>query len=179
MLNSIHLFLDILEWRQTIRDEKQKRYHGRGLSLTALATNVHDIQLINMPERLRELQFHLTVHEGTARVANGEPFEDGIGVMVLHPSEPARDDLPAIDAMVSGWFFLQADLYHDVWQQVSADNYSSARLSLYAGPFGFDVMEWIWDYKKNPGLNIEEASFEFVRNKRAIQPPPLKKSLFG
>ncbi|WP_128928767.1 hypothetical protein [Bradyrhizobium guangxiense] len=178
MLHNIHLYFDVLEWRQSVREERKKKYRGRGLNLVARATNVRDIRLINMPEKLRDLEFHLTVVEGTPVLVSGEPFEDGIGIIILHQCEPARDDLPEIEAMVTGWFYVESDLYQELWQQVLTDNYSSSRMELEAGPFGFDMMEWTWDPATQAQLNVQYAAFDFVRSKRK-EPPPLKKGLFS
>ena len=100
--------------------------------------------------------------------------EDGIGLFVFNERRPGGDDYGPEDAMVMGWFFLESDLYSELWSQVAADRYSSCSITVTVGPVAFRSVEWAWDVKANKQLFIEDVSVAFVRDKtkRSEEPPP-------
>jgi hypothetical protein len=164
--------LEPYEWRQSIRAEHRGRYNGRSLQMAARVAEEHDIQLIGTDEKFDGLSVHLGVMEGEPTTGDGKPLDEGIGVFVFNEKRPGGDDYDSMDAMVVGWFFLDSDLYSEVWSQVAADRYSRCSVTVTVGPVPFRSVEWVWDVTAHKKLFIQDASIAFVRTKPKAEPPP-------
>jgi hypothetical protein len=177
---TIFIDLEPYEWRQTIRAEHNGRYGGRALKMTARVTKDHAIELVGTEEKLDNLIVQLSILEGEPTTADGKPLDEGIGLFVFNDARPGGYDYDASDAMVAGWFFLEANLYNDVWSQVSVGRHSDCSVTVTIGPVTFQSDNWAWDVKTHKRLFIEDASITFVRNKPrpAVEQPPGKGGLF-
>lgn len=177
--NTIFVNLEPYEWRQSVRAERGKRYNGRAMQMTARVTDGSDIELIGSDEKLNDLAVHLSILEGEPTTGDGKPFEDGIGVFVFNEKRPGGVDYGSTDAMVVGWFFLERDLYSELWSQIAADRYSNCYVTVTVGPVAFRSIEWAWDVNQRSKLFIEDVSISFVRDKsKKEEPPATKPGLF-
>ena len=180
MKPTIFINLEPYEWRQSLRAERGKRYNGRGLQMAARVIDGADIELVGTDEKLDRLSVHLSIMEGEPTTGDGQPLEDGIGLFVFNEKRPGGDDYGPTDAMVIGWFFLDSDLFNEVWSQVAADRYSTCSVTVTVGPVAFRSVEWAWDVKGGSKLLIEDVSVAFVRDKtKPKEMPPPKRGLFG
>jgi hypothetical protein len=140
----------------------------------------HDIELVGTDEKLDGLSIHLSIMEGEPTTGDGKPLEDGIGLFVFNENRPEGVDYGSTDAMVVGWFFLDKDLYDEVWSQVAADRYSTCSVTVTVGPVASRNFDWAWDVKTGSRLFIQDVSVSFVRDKtKPKEMPPAKRGLFG
>jgi hypothetical protein len=179
MKETIFINLEPYEWRHSLRAERGRRYNGRGLQTAARITQ-HDIELLNTDAKLNGLTVHLSIMDGKPTMGDGQSFEGGIGLFVFNEKQPGGDDYGPQDAMVIGWFFLDTNLYNELWSQVAADRYSSCSITVTVGPVTFQSLDWAWDVKANKKLFIEDVSIEFVRDKTKVtEVPPPRRGFFG
>jgi hypothetical protein len=177
---TVFINLETHEWRQNVRADRARRYGGRALQMSARATKDHGIELVGAEEKLDNLIVHLSILEGEPTMADGKPLDEGIGLFVFNHSRPGGHDYDDLDAMVVGWFFLDTDLYNEVWSQVAADRYSDCTVTVTIGPITFESDNWAWDVKTNKRLFIEDVSITFVRDKTrpAAEQQARKRGLF-
>jgi hypothetical protein len=133
MKETIFINLEPYEWRQSIRAEHGKRYNGRSLQMSARVQEDQDIELVGTDEKLDGLSIHLSIMEGEPTTGDGKPLEDGIGLFVFNEKLPAGVDHGSMDATVVGWFFLDTDLFNEVWSQVADDRYSTCSVTVTVG----------------------------------------------
>jgi hypothetical protein len=177
--HTIFIDLEPREWRQSIRAERGRRYNGRALQMSARAAEDPGIELVGVKDKLDNLVVHLTLLEGEPTTADGKPLDEGIGLLVFNEERPGGHDQDASDAMVVGWFFLDADIYKEVWSQVAADRYTDCTVTVTIGPITFQSDSWVWDVTAHKRLFIEDASITFVRDKaRSELGPPRRRGLF-
>jgi hypothetical protein len=177
---TVFINLEPYEWRQSIRAEHGKRYNGRSLQMAARVGEGHDIELVGTDEKLDGLVVSLGIMEGEPTSDDGKPFENGIGLFVFNEKRPGGVDYGSTDAMVIGWFFLDKDLYDEVWSQVAADRYSSCHITVTVSPIASPNFDWAWDVKIGSRLFIQDVSVAFVRDKsKPKEMPPPKPGLFG
>jgi hypothetical protein len=180
MKETVFINLEPYEWRQSVRAEHGKRYNGRSLQVSARVGDGHDIELVGTDEKLEGLIVHLGILEGEPTTGDGKPLEDGIGLFVFREKRPGGHDYDATDATVGGWFFLDSDLFNEVWSQVAADSYSTCSVIVTVGPVAFQSLNWAWDVGTANKLLIEDVSVSFVRDRTRPEegPPPPKRGLF-
>jgi hypothetical protein len=180
MKPTVFLNLEPYEWRHSLRAEHGKRYNGRSLQMVARVSGDHDIQLVGTDEKLDALSVHLGILEGEPTTGDGKPFNDGIGLFVFNERRPAGVDYGSTDAMVVGWFFLDSDLYNEVWTQTAADSYSSCSVTVTVGPVASRSLDWAWDVRSGGRLIIQDVSVAFVRDKSKPKEVPVpKRGFFG
>ena len=175
---TIFINLEPYEWRQTLRAERARRYNGRALQMSARFTKDHGIELVGAEGKLDDLIVRLALLEGEPTTADGKPLDEGIGLFVFNDARPGGYDYDASDAMVTGWFFLDSNLYNDVWSQVSVGRHSDCSVTVTVGPVAFQSDNWAWDVKAHKRLFIEDASIMFVRGQTRPEQPSPKRGLF-
>jgi hypothetical protein len=179
LIETISINLEPYEWRQSIRAEHGKRYNGRRMQMAARVGEDHDIELLGTDEKLEGLTIHLSILEGEPTSGDGKPFEDGLGIFVFNEKRPGGVDYDSTDATVVGWFFLESELYSELWSQVAADRYSSCYVVVTVGPITSRNFDWAWDVKARRNLIIQDASVGFVRDKtKPKEEPPPKRGFF-
>jgi hypothetical protein len=147
--------------------------------MAAHVSDGRDIELVGTDEKLEGLTVHLGILEGEPTTGDGRPFEDGIGLFVFREKRPAGDDYDATDATVGGWFFLDSDLFNEVWSQVSVGRYSTCSITVTIGPVASRALDWVWDVRTANKLVIQDVSVSFVREKtKPTEAPPPKRGLF-
>jgi hypothetical protein len=176
MIETIFINLELCYWSQSLRAEHGRRNNGLGFQMAARVHRCSDVELLNTDRKLDGLTVHLSVREGEPPL-----LDDGIGSFVFNERHPARDDHGPIEAMVIGQFFLDANLYNELWSQVAADRYSNCAITVTVGPVPFRSGAWEWDVKARKALLIKDVSVTFSRGmarEREDQRPP-KRRLFG
>jgi hypothetical protein len=180
MKEAISINLEPYEWRQSLRAEHGKRYNGRGMGMSARVREGHEIKLVGTDEKLQGIPIHLSIMEGEPTSGDGKPFKDGIGLFVFNEKRPGGVDYASTDTMIAGWFFLDSDLYNELWSQVAVDRYSSCTVTVTVGPVVFQSVAWAWDVKTGGRLFVQDVSVSFVRDKtKPKETPPPKRGLFG
>ncbi|MDE5446527.1 hypothetical protein GWG65_35230 [Bradyrhizobium sp. CSA207] len=158
MIQNISLNLEPYEWRQSLRAEHERRNKGRGLQVATRVLRCSDFELLNTDAKLDGLTIHLSVTEGEPPL-----LEDGIGSFVFIERQRGGYDYGPMEAMVNGRFFLDSDLYNELWSQVAADCYSNCTITATVGPVPFRSGGWEWDVKASKKLRIEDVSVTFSR----------------
>ena len=86
-----------------------------------------------------------------------------------------------MEEFVGGWFWLQEDLWDEIWKQTSEHRYDAAQLELQFGPVQSAGATSRWNVEMNASLPIVQAGLNFDRKlKRAPNPdapvePPRKR----
>ena len=180
MKETVFINLEPYEWRQSMRAERGKRNNGRSLQMVARIRGDHDIELVGTNEKLSDLTVHLGILVGEPTTGDGKPLNEGIGLFVFNEKQPGGVDYGPTDAAVVGWFFLDSDLYSELWSQVAGDQYSSCSITVTVGPVAFQALDWTWDVKAGSRLFIKDVSVAFIRHKAEPKDePPLKRRFFG
>lgn len=163
-MDYISLFLTVDSWWQTItHGEKWPRHQFR---LAARPRADEDLELVGGPD-IRKLMVHLSVVRGRPEE---NPPERGIGILAYHPETPSRDDIGGTECFISGWFWMEADLYDEVWGQVRENNYTDCTVDIDIAPIEFETFTFKWDVGEKKVISINRAGVMFGRTLESPQP---------
>lgn len=125
MLHLIHLSLVPITWSQTLSHE----------GATILRARMKCAPHVRCELKLRDTR--LTEHEIELTILNGEvTAEDRIKYKLVHEAIGGLwlvDDKD-VAAFVYGWFFINTNVYDDLWEQVRQGGYAGCSFSLDVGP---------------------------------------------
>jgi hypothetical protein len=162
-LFDLDLNLVVSDWRQSANHYPRTKIEGRGLN----ARGRFDERELTLSDGtpLEKLSVELSIFETSRMQDHLSKLRDGaIGTLHYSPHQPAQDDIPALEAFVHGWLCLNAQLHHDVWNQVLMGGYRECMIRLSVGPIeSRAVREWRWDVANNPALFIASVSVAFKR----------------
>jgi hypothetical protein len=130
-----------------------------------------DLELSNRM-RLNELPIQISIFE-TARMQDelAKLPQRMIGSFRFFDAMPPRDDGPAVDAFLSGWFVLNPRSLEDAWNQVREGGYGECKISISIGPVENPSMGRLWDVARRPQLYIDTVQLSFTRPAPIIKEP--------
>ena len=165
MLHHIHLPLVPITWSQTLAHEGATTLRAR------LKCEPHAELKLRNDAKLTQYEIELTILNGEVTA------EDHIKYKLVHEAIGGLwlvDDKD-VAAFVYGWFFINTNVYDDLWEQVRQGGYAGCSFSLDVGPVE-DDQRW-----SGGPLSILGASISFDRT-----PPiddasqrPARKGWFG
>ncbi len=162
-MDHISLFLTVDSWSQTItHGEKWPRHQFR---FSARAREDEDLKLVGGPD-IRKLIVQLSIVRGRPEK---EPPEPGIGILAYHPEQPPRDDIDGMECFIGGWFWMEEDLYDEVWGQVRENKYTDCTVDIDIAPIEFGTFTFKWDVGKKNVISIQRAGVMFGR---LLKSPP-------
>jgi hypothetical protein len=175
-LRNVYLNLSVSNWVQSASHYPSINVEGRGLSAQANITKNDLVLSDGTPATTLSVQ--LSILETSRMQEELSKLPDNvIGRLNYSPYQPARADIPSIEAFVHGWVCLNAHLHNDVWHQVLTGGYRECAIRLNVGPIEFISPDgWRWDVENNQYLLIDTVSVDFTRRaslpKMPAGPPP-------
>jgi hypothetical protein len=167
-----NLRLEPVSWRQEIRDYPSIKVEGRYLvaSCKPKSEDASDLHLSNNT-KLTDLNVELSILAGEQPLDGRGKLLDGIGHFNFSEEMPPRDDLPGMDAFLSGLLYLKPDSYLALWEQVRDGDYVGCDITINIGPVESEGFGWVWDVSQR--LTISTVAIGFrripVADKPAIQ----------
>jgi hypothetical protein len=149
--NSSYLYLKPVEWSQKVRRYPSLNVEGPHSTVTCTSRNNSDL-LLSDGYKLSDLQIELAVFQGELRAKyRGSLPDQAIGGIWWIPEQ----------AFVHGWFYLNADDFAAVWDQVRDGGYVACGIVVGVGRVQYTKnSEFAWS--GNP-VSIETAEVYFKR----------------
>jgi hypothetical protein len=163
----------VVEWHQSVEHYTRINVEGRRLAAHCRIDDAGDLELSNK-QNLEELGIEVLIFDTPRMQKELSELNGGLGSFRYYANEPAKDDIPAIDAFVSCWFCLNSQSYDDAWQQVLNGGYTECGIRIEVGPVEFPSIGWLWNVEQQPFLIIGTVSVQFKRPvpKQAVADAP-------
>jgi hypothetical protein len=173
-----NLNLRPVSWFQSVEHHQSINVEGRRflVDCTVGSVSVFSVLKLSNDRELQQLPAQMQIFETTLMQDQlGKLPQGALGSFSFHDYEPARDDLPSMEAILLGWFVLNAQSLEDVWNQVMQGGYSECTIMIRVGPIEHSTMDWLWDITKTPRLIIDSVSISFKRLCPAVREAEEKK----
>lgn len=179
MIDSIGLSIDVSSWSQTISHSEDGKWPQRHFGFTGRPQVDHNFELVGAD--LGSLSVNLGVIRGEYK-SKDYPLECGIGTIAYAAASPPDADIPGMDAMLHGWWWMPETLFDEVWLQAREQTWRACMVQLEIAPVTSELMAFQWNVTQRKVLQVLRASVSFNRvrpEKAAPQAEPRRRGLFG
>ncbi|AXK81125.1 hypothetical protein DW352_11725 [Pseudolabrys taiwanensis] len=179
MIDSIGLSIDVSSWGQTVSHSEDGKWPQRQFGFTGRPQTDHYFELVG--DDLGSLSVNMGLIRGEYKPKD-YPLERGIGTIAYASASPPDADLPGMDAMLHGWWWMPETLFDEVWLQAREHTWRTCMVQLEIAPVTNDVIAFQWDVTKRKVLHVLRASVSFNRAQPSVAKPqtePRRRGLFG